>query len=370
MRATTLVLVALLGACEGRHAAPRRARATAATGALAPVVAADDAVPSLPAPPRLTDELASHESLTACRDRVRGSLAPDLAELLGDLGYQTAPDDVCSALAAVRSGDARACDSLSVSAVRNGCRRRVAVAHGAPDACPNDPVVEGREPTCLAWASRDPALCRAANDADAPRCRAVLANDPSGCRDSIDADSCARDVHRFGSLLAREPGVRPASDVAPPTFTVTLTGTTETIEADGTSSVVHGVTVTTCGGLARFTLGRHGRTDPVPYFVESPTPFLEVAARPGDEGRGERIPLGGPTARASLSIVLPRAASATSELGAAANVTHEPVRLVRGSIIAGAVDGTLASRGGTVRITGRFRTFLRDVIEQAPPCGP
>ncbi|MCZ7684703.1 MAG: hypothetical protein M5U28_40385 [Sandaracinaceae bacterium] len=160
----------------------------------------------------LADQVASFTTVEACLEQLRARTPTAVAEGLADLAYDGFFDDVCRALEAVKTGSVEQCDALAISTARAGCRRRLAVVHGRPSACPGDRVVPGREAVCVAWAARDPGLCRASGEE--ARCRAVLAGDDDACRGLRpgDRERCRAHVRRYASALGEERGESPATD--------------------------------------------------------------------------------------------------------------------------------------------------------------
>jgi hypothetical protein len=147
----------------------------------------------------------------ACVAELAEGLPDAIADLMEDLGYREALEEACEAQRAVREGDEAGCDSLTASALRAGCRRRLAVRHGRPDACPR--VLDlGREPACLAWATRAPARCAAAVGTQGLLCRAPFEGNVELCRElGVERAPCEGAVERFGpSLTPREQRALPA----------------------------------------------------------------------------------------------------------------------------------------------------------------
>ena len=155
----------------------------------------------------------------ACLEELRARTPTAVAEGIADLGYDGFLDDVCRGMEAVKRGDVAACDALAISAGRAGCRRRLAIVHGTPSACPDDRVVPGREAVCVAWAARDAGLCRASSDE--ARCRAVLDDDLRACRPlrGGDRSRCQAEVRRYASALEGERARSPATE-APAVLTL------------------------------------------------------------------------------------------------------------------------------------------------------
>lgn len=150
-------------------------------------------------PASWAESLERFEDVPSCVERLRAGVPIELAESLADLGYDTVYDDVCHALAAAEAGDASGCEALSASALRDGCRRRVALATRDPDVCPPARGLAGRDATCLAWTTGLARLCDAARVGEERTCRAVGANDAARCRGDA---RCEAAVKRYGGSVA------------------------------------------------------------------------------------------------------------------------------------------------------------------------
>ncbi len=407
-RSTMLWLACALAAC-GNSSAPQRApdeaeapSARAGSGARTgpvPEVAALEAEalaaeaeaeeptpPSLwpEAPLPLATDLARAETLGACAARVRGSLTAEVAESIEAFGYDRFVEDVCGGLAAVRAGDVAACDGLSVSSSRNSCRRRLALVHGRPDACPDDASVSGREPVCLAWAARDAGLCRGAALGERERCEAVLAGDARRCRvlpPSLRA-RCTAEVSRYGAALGRERATSAARDVEvmlaltvnvdvdgpPARATESDAGGAESDAAVAEPVVLtfaeptleRGVVVARCADGLRARIGdahRHGSA----LRLDGP-PEAELLLRWPAEAPSGPVRVSATEHDAALRLRIPRANDATSDPGGRGEVTLEAHGATRGALLAGTVTLTMPMPGGRGRVTGSFRTFVRDVL--------
>lgn len=321
----------------------------------------------------LLDSLAAIESLDSCRARLREAMSAEVAEALADIGYEQVLDDVCAGLVAVRDGSEEGCDALSVSALRRGCRRRLAIVAGRPEACPEDATIDGREPVCLAWARRDPGLCRAANPAEQARCRAVLADDPAMCRRQIagERERCEAQVRRYASALGEERTETAAGEVEP-TFRITAEVLGEdgeprepiVVERDVLARGVH-LEARGCGWRLSLRNPTGELPAPVSFTDRPPTAELQVDL-PASLETPRAIPFGPSTA--AMRVVLPGVGEATSLVGAEGDVTITDWSGERGGLVAGEIDGVLAMTPGRVRVRGSFRTFVRDL--EPPSCGP
>jgi len=346
-----------------------------------------DALPSLDA------DLARRESAGACAERIRNTLLPEVAEAIASMGYDHFVADLCGALAAIRAGDVAACDALSLSAARMSCRRRLALVHRRPEACPDDLSVSGREPVCLAWATREPALCRGATVGERTRCEAVFAGDPQRCRGlpSVLQTRCKSDVARLGPTLgdARTVTAAPVSDTD---LALTLTyadpqsaaatgaddsgasAAPDAIDAGSPAAVSiasptleRGVVAARCADGVRIRVGDPRRRGS-PAMLDGP-PVAELLLRlPADAPRGPlRLRAGALDVR--LRVRIPRVGEGTSDDDRRGEVVLDAHEIRRGATLAGRVRLTVTLDGEPARVEGRFSTFLRDIVDSdAPEC--
>lgn len=210
-----LTLLALLGACEDEPPAPEAPEAPAPSQPTLPEAPAPSPWPTEVRP--LEASVADFESLETCVASMRESVPVEVAELFHDLGYVDALGEVCRSLQAAATGDAAHCDALVSSTVRRRCRTRLAALHGEPAACPDASGDAGRDPTCLAWATRDASLCDGASAADRSTCLAVATGEPERCEDPLglySAASCRAVVARLDGVVdADPPPARPAPEL-------------------------------------------------------------------------------------------------------------------------------------------------------------
>lgn len=166
----------------------------------------------------LTASVADFESREHCVEAMRGSLPVEVAELFYDLGYDDALTEVCRSLEAAATGDPAHCEALVSGAVRRRCHIRLATLHEKPEVCPGAPGSgPGRDPTCLAWATRDASLCDGAGSAARATCLAVATGERERCEDPLglrSVASCEALVQRLGGVVnAEAPPERPAPEL-------------------------------------------------------------------------------------------------------------------------------------------------------------
>lgn len=352
-----LPLLALLVACEEPRPEPPASPAEPVTEAM------QDLLP--PPPPSawpddvvgLRDAIEAFTDVDACLAALRARTPTEVAEGVNDLGYDAFFADVCASMEAVRAHSVEGCDALSISSARRGCRRRLALFHGDPGACPEDPVTPGREALCIAWASRDPDLCRAATPPDRPRCEAVLADDAERCERARGGDRvrCEAEVERYGGALAGDRRESPAT--ADTALRVEVDGATLTRDVSrGVRLVPRGcrMEVVLAEGLGVAAVGR-----------EEPSFSLELSV-PARLVLPARIPLS--TSDALLTVTTPTRGTLSTAAGARGHVEITAWEERLGGAIAGTIDVQLSELGDRVPVRGRFATYVRDLDPLDPGC--
>ncbi len=307
-------------------------------------------------------EEARDDSIEACVERLARETPRSVADTIEATGYDELFEDACAMRAAVEERGVALCAGIHARLVRRACEARVAIAARDPELCPSGS--SGREPLCVALATRERALCRAAPLLEQEAC-ATLLGEPSACDRSIAPELCEGIVRRHASLLEDAPEARPsAAPTALPTPELVLSFTrVQAGEPD----------VEVDRDLALTSLDRGARIAP-----EAGRPVLELADPIGLAALSN----GGLPALA-LRVPLPDASEPTAPfnapiapLGASLEATHPTLgrlrategsvsitrlSLERGGVVEGTLRAVASSPSGRVRVTGRFRTFLRDV---------
>ena len=329
--------------------------------------------PSAAWPDDITDlasSVESFESVEACLAELRARTPTPVAEGLADLAYDGFFDDVCHGMLALKERSAERCDALEVSSVRAGCRRRLALLAGRPELCPRDRVLRGREPTCVAWAARDPGLCRAASELDRVTCHAVLLRSEERCSsaDGGDRERCRALVRRYAGALGEEETGTARGEQSVFQFTIREEGA-EPLEVER-SVLARGVRLEARG--CRYRVELADELDGLPPFGQRPeaSVALELTFAQGD--LPIEIPLGGTDAvlrvrhpsRGALSSILTGAPSA-----GASTVTLERFEPRFGGALAGRARATLSDAGASIVVEGRFVTFVRDLEPLEGACG-
>jgi hypothetical protein len=327
-----------------------------------------------PAPPgNLAAELAQFTTLERCVES-RAPLDPLVGDALDALGYDELVVDACRLLDAARAREAGRCEAIEASALRTRCQAVVAELSGSADDCPWQVAARparGRDPTCVAVASRDPRLCAAAQDPlSRAACAAIVRDGAAACAPLSlpdDRARCTRDAERWG-LLAR--GLPPGGEgkpVAPPAGTVSLEGGDAQApqSVDLGSDLERGVVLVEQRDGTRMVLGALAETGPG-FIVASPHVrarfwvelFVPRGAR-SSEAQVERVQLvlpgrpalATPTARSTL----------VAKIGAL-----EPTR---GGPVSVSLEGELGDAIASFRVHAQVSTFVRDVVKDGalPP---
>ncbi|MGE0788321.1 MAG: hypothetical protein AB7S26_21790 [Sandaracinaceae bacterium] len=317
----------------------------------------------------LADAVARFTTTDACRAELAHRTPTAVAEGLDDLRYDAFFDDVCASLEAVRDDSVEACDRIGPSTTRAGCRRRIAIVHGHIDACPEDRVGGGHEPVCVAWAARDPALCRAAPVSERATCEAVLAGDPRGCERLRGGDRarCEAQVARYASALR---GDREPRELVEPAMELDLDwggGEREHIARD---ALDRGVRVRTNGCRYRVLLARsvgESRLGLTLAGARAGTFILELSV-PAGASLPLRLDLG--ASDAVLSVLSPSRGELSSISGSTGHVELTAFEPELGGTITGTLQGSLRIGEARAQLRGRFTTFVRDADAIDPSCAP
>lgn len=304
-------------------------------------------------------------ALGACVARVRTSLPAELRGAFAVLGYGP-HEDACRLDLAVRMRDAALCDTITLGALRSSCRARAAVALENASGCPTAALDRGRDPVCVALASRSFALCAAGAPADRARCVAIARGRPGFCEALPDVlrAACVSDVEALTPLVGALRGTMPVLGTAALTIE---TVTASTAPRDGGAGLAPvepagfargGWIATEPDGALSFVLTDPARGWPsVTGFAIAPRerPVLSVRVRiPPRVGRAQLLDLRLVTAPDGLVFEWVPTVPATVRL--------DRVPRQRGDVVGIALDAH-AMRGGELRrITLEARTFVRDIV--------
>lgn len=351
-------LVALAGCDELFEPEPPSDEALAlAAAAVAAQAAEADSLPDEP----------HGESIEACLDRVRRETPASVQETIEAVGYSELLRDSCRARVAEDERSTVPCTQIEARLVRRSCESRVAIASRDPGLCPVSSApgaAGGHDPLCLALASRDRSLCRAAPHLEREACRELL-GESDACDESIAPDLCrdlvARQRRRLGA-------VEPIEEVAPatrlePELVVSFVrvregapdepvGTEEALFAFDRGARIHVQSGRTILELA----------DPLGLSVVSHAGHPSVAIRvplPPDDGADDaRLEARVGTLAAEVEIAHPELGSLTARAGRV-EIAHLSRSL--GGRVEGRFSVTCPLAVGELRVEGHFRTFVRDV---------
>lgn len=355
---TACALLAVIAGCGSRAERPRPERAPAPRRARP----APDATPVRP---NLDAALPAEQPrplpgvLAACVHRVQAGIPRELAGALDALEYPRIAEDGCRLDLAVATRDPALCDGVALSAVRERCRARTAIATARPEACPPSVLDRGRDPVCVALAARASGLCTAASRHDLLRCLAIARGDERDCAslDPLLRPGCTGDVTALRGVLPRL--LRPPLPPATARLRVAW-GTRIEPEAGGApreftlSAFARGAYLDERGTLYLVDPTR-GWPSELATTLGSAEPVVGVAiALPSRPARGGLV---------ALRVVLPE--GRVVETGGAserAEVQLTELTRQRGGIVAGTVTAQAFATGIPVAVEVEFRTFVRDVV--------
>lgn len=335
-------------ACEE----PAPERRTTARAPLAEESAPEAPLPTIPVAP-------AGETIESCSARLRVATPPEVHATLVDLGWLEFFSDACGAAIAVRDHSPEGCDALSARALRERCRLRTAIVSGDVSACPPARAGEGHDALCVAIASGQAALCRGTSIVEQPICEALLARDADRCaRSPASEDRCRAQTLELSPLLPASPPETTLA-IAEPTLTLTVrrvvpssggdvVGEPATVEL---GSLERGAVLVTEGGALRIVTGEltaHGRE-------ASMTLELELPASAALEDTVEASLALGTGASVELRLV-----DVDTLRGGRGEVVIDRLEPRLGGRLDGHLEVELIAAIGSVRVSGRFSTFVRD----------
>ncbi len=309
----------------------------------------------------LAADLNAFTTVEACMKQRTSSLDPLVGDAVDAIGYDTFLRDACRVLEAAKTKDAKKCELIDASALRARCRTVTAMVAGDVEGCPlkapSKPEL-GRDATCVAAATRSPAMCAGAQKRDRPSCEALVTHDAKKC-DALALDdqraSCTRDAMRFRAALD---GTAAIASVPAPKGTLTIHGdgkpdpaqTTVDLDLD----VGSGVVVVIDGKRTRVAFGRVGESGSTPRAVQplEHTRFALSFAMSTEK----------PMDIAEAALAVPGSTQSSCS-GDACKLTVKVGKLEskRGGAVELTVDGTL----GGWRVHADVATFARDVVDRA-----
>ncbi len=310
-------------------------------------------------------DVAAFTTVEDCM-RDRSKVDPVLGDALENIGYDTFVRDACRVLEASRTKDPRKCSLIDASTLKARCNAVVAIVMQKPDACPrvSAGTTRGRDPLCLAQASRSPIFCAAVEHHDRPTCEATLGKDEKAC-DSLlieeERASCVRDAVRWRSTLTD--GAPLVTALAPVRATLDVHGAEgrpdpKQTTADWTAELARGVVVVKESARWRAMFGDIDELSLTPKATNPMSPAkLGFQLRFGPEATA-KVDLEG----ATLSV--PGASSLTCASSKCELVTKvRKVNATRGGAISLEIDGTFGAGAQAFKIHADVTTFVRDVMD-------
>lgn len=290
------------------------------------------------------------DALARCVARAQSSAPPELQRALAVLDDRILVVDACRLDLALRARDPSWCDGVTLSPLKDACLSRAAMLGGQPARCPSALGARGREPVCVAIASRDVTLCRAAVASERPRCLALARMDRRVC-DRVDPllrPGCTRDVDALAGMLSPVRAAPWPEDTA------------STLGDDLDGGVSYALTAWSRGVF----LDAAGSLTLVDPYEGWPSAYSPAFDAPRVGVRLLAVP--GAAAVTSARLSLPGGGVYGTDEGtlrATATVTAAPRR--RGDPARGEVVLEGIGIGAPRRMVLRFDTFVRDVVEPA-----
>ena len=332
----------------------------------------------------LKTEIDRFTSVDACALE-RSRLDPLLGDALEAIGYDTFVRDACRVIDAAKAKDASRCKAIDASSLEARCRATVAEVAATPDACPWESVTlpaRGREPACLAVASRDARLCAAVADPiERATCQAKLARDDRLCvglHARTAMSRCIRDADRWRGVLASagagwsapDPPLAVAgrlhADPIDPLNPIDgkdgkdRTQGARALDIDLAPDMAQGVTLVQHRDGVRLVLGPLSETG-LDFVAASPhvggSLALELLATAGAQGKAPSVRI----ERAEL-VVPGRPAVSTPGAQSTLKVTLDKLDAARASPVTVVVEGDIGAAGSSWRLHAELTTFVRDVV--------
>ncbi|PIE19529.1 MAG: hypothetical protein CSA65_02040 [Proteobacteria bacterium] len=323
--------------------------------------------PALPAntlPMTLAQAVASFSTFERCLTQIERRLPPDLGADM--LKYDNLPNGLCRTREALKQKDITACDRVLSYSLKKGCKTMYGVYHAQPDLCPKGyPKRRGRDAYCVALASRDISLCRAAKkEAEEVRCQAIMKGAPNTCaqlRRLTDRAKCKAEVRRWAPIAKAGASTLPQG--FQPCLELTLSGggarrrlPFTTVEAScarfgvvapesGFSAHVNGCEYYSYGYRRRYGGYRLQRRTMVDFSYKPPLKASDTVTFGAD---------------AMLRIKIYRFGEFVSTgVGA---IRFSRFERKRGGRVTATFTTTLQGAGNTLKVKGKLDTFIRDLM--------
>jgi hypothetical protein len=251
---------------------------------------------------------------------------------------------------------------------RSTCLRFFALYTGRPHDCPQRGWPTYHEGLCVALASRQPSLCRAAPDEQQPLCRAILQGD-SHCS-SLRAErraACRREAAAWRSLMKPLPAALPGAFSATLEVRASAVGSGLNLPAGAAqfkSRVLdHGVLLADQGGSGDWFCIDRNFAPQETYDYRGLPPLdleLQVPLPTGGTGTVSVGGSGGGQAKVSFregGSYRSRTLQASSGSVSISRLSRRPAGEVSGTFSLELTDGV-----DRLKVDGEFRTFVRELV--------
>ena len=315
-----------------------------------------------PPPPAgdLREDVARFTSLDACVAQ-HALIDPLVGDAVRSIGYDTLLRDACRVLQAIKQKDRAPCAAITASSLESRCETLLAIALEDPERCPWESASQrqrGRDPMCLAVATRDPRSCAAVVEStQAATCEALASNDVSRCAKASaeERPSCTRDFARYRTVLGEG---REAHDTATPHAHVEIHGASGTKDPPKTdfdlSSSVSGGAVVAAEALGGAGIDLARDLEPGLRFPTRGSPS-RLATSVLFEAGGPKL--------AKLAILVPgvpELACPSPHCTLAVAIPKADAK--RGAALSATIEGTVETTAGTYKVKVQIDTFVRDVV--------
>lgn len=315
-----------------------------------------------PTPPAgdLAADVAAFTTLDACVAS-HAKIDPLVGDALLSFGYDTFLRDTCRQLEASKTSDAKKCEPIVATELRNHCHATFAMTKSLPDECPFPTAPSsGRVPTCVAVAAHDPRLCAAAPGDEKHSCEALVFRDPSKCDAMLPPEraGCRRNVDRLKSSLDPARTDLPAIPPTKGTLSVKpLAGTEAPVPSsiDLANVVENGITIVPSSLETRFLFGAQTPSSVSPRAVVPDARLrvaFELAVTPKMEGR---VRLFGLDVPGGLRLD-------GSQLHGVPKVVITTLEKERGGAVKFTMDGEAGSPPQSYAFHVEVQTFVADVV--------
>jgi hypothetical protein len=365
-RSIALLLGALSVSCDAKKSSDVSTTPLAASNVAALGVDADLPPPPDPAPSAgdLASDVAAFTTLDACVANHAVKIDPLIGDALLSFGYDTFLQDACRQVDAVKSKDPKKCEAIVASELARHCKATVAMIAGKPDDCPfaDSDDANGRMPTCVAVALRDPRLCVAELGTQGAACTATVLHDPTKCDVVPKAEiaACRRSGERLASSLPPPQLDLAALPNASAKLTLTALNGSQTPNPSSAtlqSDVASGVAITLGTISTTFSFGPSHQAAAFPHEVPPESPLrIGLEMHVANSAKQE-------TNIRSVDLEVPGGVRLDStQLHDSPKIKIVQLAKERGGPVEFVIDGEMGSAPQAFAFHLEVKTFVRDVI--------